>query len=201
MKERTVFGDGSGSDLDNVAAIDFGADVGTVKIGTLACWEHTQPLLKYHTYSQAEVIHVAMWPPVDPYKGVEAQGLYSMSAEGCLNLSQAYAIEGAEYVLHSTGVCNEKGIETLNTPGGLLFQTPGGGHSAVVGPDGARLTKALKEGNPSAEGLVYADLDLTRVVTTSAFLDVVGHYSRPDLLWLGVDKQQKQCVVAKEGLK
>jgi nitrilase len=142
-----------------------------------------------------------MWPPIDPHGGVESPGLYGMSAEGCMSLSQIHAMEGGTYVLHCTGVCNEEGIETLNTPGGLLFQAPGGGHSAVVGPDGRRLTPALKEGSPSTEGIVYADLDLTAVVTNSAFLDVIGHYSRPDLLWLGVDKQQKHCVVARDGVQ
>jgi nitrilase len=139
-----------------------------------------------------------MWPPIDPHGGVESPGFYGMSAEGCLNLSQIHAMEGGTFVLHSTGVCSEKGIKTLNTPGGLLFQAPGGGHSAVIGPDGRRLTEALEQGDPKAEGIVYADLDLTSVVTNSAFLDVVGHYSRPDLLWLGVDKEQKQCVVVKD---
>lgn len=193
--ERTVFGDGSGADLNNVADIDFGGEIGVVKIGTLACWEHTQPLLKYHTYSQSEAVHISMWPPLDPHPGVESPALYSMSADGCQNLSQAYAIEGGTYVLHCTGVCNEKGIQTLKTQEGLLFRQPGGGHSAAMGPDGRRLTKPLADGDPTAEGIVYADLDLTSVVTNRGFLDVVGHYSRPDLLWLGVDEKQKQTVV------
>lgn len=64
--ERTIFGDGSGNDFDNVAEIYFGPDHGMVKVGCLASWEHTQPLLKYHTISQGETIHVAMWPTVSP---------------------------------------------------------------------------------------------------------------------------------------
>jgi predicted amidohydrolase len=195
-----VFGDGSGSDLDNVVDIDFGAEIGTVKIGTLACWEHTQPLLKYHTYSQGEVIHISMWPPVDPHGGVDHPGLWSMSAEGVLNLSQTYAVEGGAYVLHCTAVCTQKGIDALNTKGGLLFQEPGGGQSAVIGPDGRRLTEPLKEG-AVGEGIIYADLDLSRGVTNRSFIDVVGHYSRPDLLWLGVDKQEKKHVVARNGVQ
>ena len=180
--------------------IDFGEDLGKIKIGALACWEHTQPLLKYHTYSQGEVVHIAMWPPIDPHGGEESPALFSMSAEGCFNLSQTYAIEGGSYVLHSTAVWKENVIETMRTAGGSLFQTPGGGHSAVIGPDGRKLTKAL-EGDPTTEGIIYTDLDLMAAVTTSAFLDVVGHYSRPDLLWLGVDKQRKQCVVVKDEIQ
>jgi predicted amidohydrolase len=45
--ERTIFGDGFGGDLTNVVVVDFGPQHGRIKVGCLACWEHTQPLLKY----------------------------------------------------------------------------------------------------------------------------------------------------------
>ncbi|KAJ2985183.1 hypothetical protein NUW58_g5672 [Xylaria curta] len=198
--ERTLFGDGSGSDLNNVVEIDFGGGIGKVKVGTLSCWEHAQPLLKYHTYTQGEAIHISMWPPIDPHGGVAAPTHWAQSAEGCLNLSQTYAIEGGTFVLHCTGVANQKCIDTLQTENCLGFNKPGGGHSCVIGPDGRRLTPPLGDGNPSTEGLVYADLDLTMIVTNRQFIDVVGHYSRPDLLWVGVDKKQKTPVVERAGV-
>ncbi|KAJ2896550.1 Arylacetonitrilase [Zalerion maritima] len=195
--ERTIFGDGSGRDLENVVEIDFAGQVGKVKVGCLACWEHTQPLLKYHTYSLGETVHVAMWPPLYPARGVADPGLWSMTADGCLGLSQTYAVEGAAYVVHATGVCKEKGVEMFGTKGGPVCGEPGGGQSCVVGPDGRRITDPLggeDDQKGTSEGIVFADLDLSRVVTTKGFLDVVGHYSRPDLLWLGVDKRQKVVV-------
>jgi nitrilase len=76
--ERTVFGDASGSSLNNVAELE-----GVGREGALACWEHLQPLLKYHTISLREQIHVAAWPPLHAF--VEAgEGLYGMSADGKL---------------------------------------------------------------------------------------------------------------------
>lgn len=78
--ERTVFGDAGGSSLKNVVDVE-----GVGKVGALACWEHTQPLLKYHTISLREQIHVAAWPPIHKFEE-ESQGLYSMSAEGKLDL-------------------------------------------------------------------------------------------------------------------
>jgi nitrilase len=189
--ERTIFGDGGPKDLVNVAAIDFGGDLGAVKVGSLNCWEHSQPLLKFNTYSQGEEVHISAWPPTDPCGGVDAQGLWSMSTEGCQCMSQAYAIEGGTYVLHCTAICGQKGIDRLQTKGGLLFQEPGGGHSAIFGPDGRRLTTPLADGDTSKEGIIYAELDLGRIVTNRSFIDVVGHYSRPDLLWLGKAKEQQ----------
>jgi len=196
--ERTVFGDGSGADLNNVVEVDFGPEHGKIKVGCLACWEHTQPLLKYHSISQGEAIHVSMWPPIDPTTGVDHPGLFSMTAEGCEVLSQVYAMESTAYVLHSTSVCTQKGIDVLKTQDGLSCRQPGGGHSCVIAPDGRRLTPALGDGKADTEGIVYCDLDLTKVVATRGFLDIVGHYSRPDLLWLGVDRQQKEVIVAKQ---
>ncbi|KXX77194.1 Arylacetonitrilase [Madurella mycetomatis] len=194
--ERTIFGDGSGGDLNNVVEVDFGAEHGKIKVGCLACWEHTQPLLKYHTISQGEAIHIAMWPPIAPTTGVNDPVLWSMTAEGCQSLSQTYAIESTAYVLHATAVCNQESIALLKTEEGIVCNKPGGGHSCVIGPDGRRLTAPIGDGMGVAEGIVYADLDLTRNVATKGFLDIVGHYSRPDLLWLGADRRQKEVIVA-----
>lgn len=72
--ERTIFGDASGNSLMNVVPTQAGK-----RVGSLACWEHCQPLLKYHTATQREDIHSAGWPPLSPHAGQE---LWSMSKEG-----------------------------------------------------------------------------------------------------------------------
>lgn len=74
--ERTVFGDASGDSLLNVKEVSGGLG----RVGCLNCWEHIQPLLKFHTLSQNEEIHVAAWPPVMPHDG--ADSFWSMSREG-----------------------------------------------------------------------------------------------------------------------
>lgn len=77
----------------------------------------------------------------------------------------------------------------MSTEAGILMNTPGGGASAVYGPDGRLMTKPLE---PTTEGFVYADLDFSEALFARSFLDVCGHYSRPDLLWLGCDTRQRQ---------
>jgi nitrilase len=74
--ERTVFGDANGSSLNNVAELE-----GVGRVGALACWEHMQPLLKYHTISLHEQIHVAAWPPLHGFDE-GGEGLFGMSADG-----------------------------------------------------------------------------------------------------------------------
>jgi predicted amidohydrolase len=183
--ERTIFGDSSGDSLHNVVDVP---EIG--KVGALACWEHMQPLLKYHTHSQREEIHVAAWPALDPY--VEnGGGNWGMSREGCTALSQIYALEGGAFVLHASGVILQDGIDLMGTSQGPIYNTPGGGCAAIFGPDGCRLTEPLP---PTQEGLVFADFDKRRILATRMLLDTCGHYSRPDMLWLGVDSRARKHV-------
>ncbi|KAF9534110.1 carbon-nitrogen hydrolase [Crepidotus variabilis] len=179
--ERTIFGDASGDSLKNVVDTNVG------RVGMLACWEHAQPLLKYHTYLQREAIHVSAWPPV--FEHQNGPGFWSMSREGCRSLSQVYAVESQSFVLHATAVLGKHGIDYMKTASGVLFNIPGGGSSAIFGPDGRQLSQDIPE---CEEGILYADLNLHEILKAKGFLDVCGHYSRPDMLWLGVDDDEKK---------
>jgi predicted amidohydrolase len=178
--ERTLFGDASGNSLHNVVDVN---DVG--RVGALMGWEHAMPLLKYHTCLQDPDIHVSCWPPVYEHRG--GPDPFSMSREGCRNLSQTFAIESQSFVLHTTSVITQKGIEKLGMGEGML----GGGSSAIYGPDGRKLSEDIPEG---MEGILYADLEMDEILRARAFLDVCGHGSRPDMLWLGVDGREKRVL-------
>ncbi|KZL78160.1 carbon-nitrogen hydrolase [Colletotrichum tofieldiae] len=191
--ERTIFGDASGQCLKSVGDLSF------ARVGSLACWEHIQPLLKYNTIAQKEEIHVAAWPSVTPHSG-GGPDMWSMSAEGCQTLSRTYAIESSAFVLHCTALITNRGIETHNSSSGAIMCTPGGGTSAIFGPDGRCLTDPVAE---TTETIIYADLDMDAIHRAKMFADCTGHYSRPDLLRLSVDKEIKVLVrsdgdVAKE---
>ncbi|KUL90822.1 hypothetical protein ZTR_00638 [Talaromyces verruculosus] len=178
--ERTIFGDSLNECLTSVVDTPIG------RVGALSCWEHVQPLLKYHTYLQREQIHVAAWPPL--FKASNDGSLFSMSREGTDALASTYAMESQSFVLHTTAVLSQSGIDKMQTSTGLIGNSPGGGFSAVFGPDGRRLSEPISS---TEEGIVYADIDLDHILMSRAFLDVCGHYSRPDLLWLGVDSTAK----------
>jgi nitrilase len=83
------------------------------------------------------------------------------------------------------------GVAAHKTEGNPVFGHIGGGHSAVYGPDGRRLTKPIPA---DEEGFVYADLPMDMLISMRHFADPVGHYSRPELLWLGVDAREKKHV-------
>lgn len=61
----------------------------------------------------------------------------------------------------------------------------------VHGPDGKPLVDPL----PSSEGgLLIADIDLNTIDFAKQIIDVVGHYSRPDLLSLSVNSEAAKHV-------
>ncbi|CAG7923649.1 unnamed protein product [Penicillium olsonii] len=185
--ERTIYGDGSGASLMNV--VD---EPGIGKVGALSCWEHSQPLLRYHTYSQGEEIHVAAWPPINYYSSFpKGTALWSQCCEGAHNLSTTHAIEGNCFVILASSFYSKEGIDRMKLGDGKLYHIPGGGCSAIIAPDGRKLTEDLGE---EEEGLLIADLDLNEIPKVKTMLDVHGHYSRPDLLWLGVDYREKKQV-------
>ncbi|KAL2832786.1 carbon-nitrogen hydrolase [Aspergillus pseudoustus] len=194
--ERTLFGDSTGDSLTTVVETPLG------RIGMLNCWEHLQPLLKYHTYSQGEQVHIAAWPFNGEYAGGPEP--YSVCREANeLTASRAYALEGGVYVLvtnqplsaagaalNSEGQAGAaKGSFMLGSSGGS--SGGGGGAACVFGPDGRQLTEPT---DPSFDGLIYCDIDLDQIDYAKHLTGPVGHYSRPDLLRLLVDDRPKHFV-------
>ena len=181
--ERTVFGEGDGTDLAVVET-----EIGNV--GMLCCWEHLQPLSKYAMYAQNEQIHIAAWPSFSLYRGAA----YALSAEVNNAASQIYAAEGQCFVLAPCATISKEMHQMLCTDDQqrqLLLQ--GGGFARIYGPDGAPLGAALAE---DEEGLVLADIDLGMISLSKSAADPVGHYSRPDVTRLWLNKAPNDRVVS-----
>jgi len=114
--ERTIYGEGHGASLFNV--VD---EPGVGKVGCLSCWEHSQPLLRYHTYSQGEEIHVAAWPPMNSYKDFEpGSALWSQCREGARNLSSTHAIEGGCFVVLPNSFYTQAAVDRQRLGDGKL---------------------------------------------------------------------------------
>ncbi|MEM8497112.1 MAG: carbon-nitrogen hydrolase family protein [Pseudomonadota bacterium] len=178
--ERTVFGDGGGSDLEVV-------DSSIGRIGQLCCWEHLQPLSKYAMYSMHEQIHLAAWPAFSVYPESYALGPQLNNAA-----SQLYAAEGQCFVVAPCGVISPEIIEQLvtNDEQDSLISA-GGGYARIFGPDGRPLCEPLA---PDEEGILVADLPLDMITIAKSFADPVGHYSRPDVARLRLNSGHQPCV-------
>ena len=108
-------------------------------------------------------------------------------AELNTNVSQVYAMEGQCFVVASTAVASPEYIARYcDTAERAAILRPGGGYSAIFGPDGTRLTDPLDE---HTEGLVTATLDLGAIAGAKLSLDPAGHYARPDITRLIVDRR------------
>ncbi|RMF09775.1 MAG: carbon-nitrogen hydrolase family protein, partial [Alphaproteobacteria bacterium] len=166
--ERTVFGEGDGSGL-NVDETPLG------RIGMLCCWEHLQPLSKYALYAMNEQIHIAAWPSFSLYEGVA----YALGPDVNTSASRIYAAEGQCFVIAPCAVVSEDMVDMMcDTEERRAFLKPGGGHARIFAPDGRELGSRLKE---NEEGLVVADIDLGAIALSKAAADPAGHYARPDV--------------------
>lgn len=180
--ERAVFGEGDGSDL----AVH---DTALGRIGALCCWEHLQPLTKYAMFSKHEQVHVAAWPSFSVCKGAA----YALGPEVNTAASQLYAAEGQVFVLAPCSVVGDAALDLFcgDDPVKRQLLQRGGGFARVYGPDGRPLAEPLPE---DAEGILYADIDLSVIPIAKAAADPVGHYSRPDVTRLLLNEAPRRPV-------
>lgn len=178
--ERTVYGDGDGSDFGV-----FDTDLG--RIGQLCCWEHLQPLSKYAMFSMHEQVHVAAWPSFSTYPQA-----YSLGAEANMAASSVYALEGSCFVLAPTAIVSPEMYDMLvETDAQSELISVGGGHAQIFSPDGQAMCEKLPE---DEEGILFAELDLGAIAIAKSFADPVGHYARPDVLKLLINREPQRPV-------
>lgn len=169
--ERTLFGESDGSHI-NVNDTELG------RVGSLCCWEHLQPLVKYAMFSQNEQIHCAAWPSFTLYLGAA----HALSGEMNMAVSQVYAAEGQCFVIAASALCSQEMCDMLcDTPDKQALLQTGGGYSRIFGPDGQSVVEPLPA---DQEGLLIADIDLSMIAYAKNAADPVGHYARPDVFKL-----------------
>jgi aliphatic nitrilase len=180
--ERTLFGEGDGSDL-------FVTDTAFGRIGGLNCWEHYQALTIFTMTALHEQIHVASWPSNDIF-----QPAYNQTIDADRNMTSVYAALTQSFVICSTQVIGSSAQAAWELTEDEKDKLPvGGGWAGVYGPDGDELTRAERLA-PDVEGILYADIDLNDIVDVKAHLDPVGHYSRPDVFNLHVNTRGNSLV-------
>lgn len=165
--ERVIWGFGDGSTVP-VYETPLG------KIGALICWENRMPLLRTALYG----------------KGIEIYCAPTADARDVWQASMTHiALEGGCFVLSANQFCRRKdyppppdyvfaGVEDEPSPDSVVCA----GGSIIISPSGAVLAGPNYEG----EALISADLDLAEIVRAKFDFDVVGHYSRPEVLSLTV---------------
>ncbi len=167
--ERMIWGRGDGSGL-TVAETRVG------RVGALACWEHYNPLARFVLMTEREQIHCAQFP------GSMVGPIFADQIEVTI---RHHALESGCFVINATGWLTPAQVARVTEDEKLQETLQGGCCSAIISPDGAHLQPPLKEG----EGMVVADLDFSLITKRKRMLDSVGHYARPDLFQLRVDRR------------
>jgi nitrilase len=153
--------------------------LGAFTLGGLNCWENWLPLARAALYGMGEDLHIAVWPG---------------SQRNTRDITRFIAIEARSYVVSVSGLMRV-GDFPQETPHLADITSDSGdsyadGGSCVAGPDGEWIVEPLV----GEEGLVVTSLDFNRVRQERQNFDPAGHYARPDVLQLTVNRQRQSTI-------
>ena len=169
--ERMVWAPGDGSTLD-VFETPYG------RLGGLICWENYMPLARYTMYAGGTQLYVApTWDNGEPWlstlRHIAKEGRVSVVG-CCIAMKLSDIDDGYGFKKYYT-----KKDEWINT-----------GDSAIVNPDGKFIAGPLNR----AEGIIYAEIDAAQSAGLRWKLDVAGHYARPDVFELNINRAPQHVI-------
>jgi nitrilase len=166
-EERLVWATGDGHGLRTHS-------LGAFTIGALNCWENWMPLARASLQAQGEDLHVAIWPG---------------NPRNTRDITRFMAMEGRSYVLSVAGLMRSedwpKGLPQAAVLKQVTDDMPWArGGSCLAGPDGNWVIEPVIE----QAGVFTAEIDHSRVRRARHKFDPSGHYSRPDIFQLKVNR-------------
>lgn len=148
-------------------------------VGGLNCWENWMPLARTALYGLGENLHVAVWPG---------------SENNTVDITRFIAKESRSFVVSVSSLMRTQDFPE-DTPhlDFILEKSPkilANGGSCIAGPDGEWIVAPIT----NKEDLITATIDFNRVLEERQNLDVVGHYSRPDVTKLTINRERQSII-------
>lgn len=146
-------------------------------VGGLNCWENWMPFARASLYAQGENVHVASWPGSD---------------RNTMDITRFIAIESRSYIISASSVLPKASIPTslplYDEMVANMDDVPANGGSCIADPNGNWLVAPVTD----KETLITAELGLEEVYKARNTFDPNGHYSRPDVFELKVNRKRQQ---------
>jgi nitrilase len=153
--------------------------LGPFTVGGLNCWENWMPLARTSLYAQGENLHVAVWPG----------GLHNT-----LDLTRHIAKENRMYVISVSGILTKDQIldhvphSNMIKENAPLILSNGG--SCIAAPDGSWVIEPII----NDEVVKTVSINLNQVRRERMNFDPNGHYSRPDVFNLAVNRDRQSLI-------
>ncbi len=148
-------------------------------VGGLNCWENWMPLPRTALYGLGENLHIAVWPGSD---------------HNTKDITRFIARESRSFVVSVSSLMTKQDFpESTPHLEKILEKSPdtlANGGSCIAGPDGEWIIEPVLH----KEGLIIQTIDFNRVYEERQNFDAVGHYSRPDVTKLSVNRERQSTV-------
>ncbi len=168
--ERLIWGFGDGSTLQT-AKTRLGV------IGSVICWENYMPMMRMSMYDQGIELYCA--PTAD-------------DRETWISTVKHIALEGRCFVFSSCQFFTKADYPSKFDTSNIVDDEPiMKGGSCIISP----LGKVLASAGNKKRAIIYSEINLDDIIQGKYDFDVVGHYSRPDIFKLKVNKKSKKPVI------
>ncbi len=148
-------------------------------LGGLNCWENWMPLPRASLYAQGEDLHVAVWPGSD---------------HNTRDITRFIARESRSYVVSVSALMRLEDFPQKTPHLEKIFEKApkvlANGGSCIAGPDGEWIMEPILH----EEGNFYCEIDYNKVLEERQNFDPVGHYSRPDVTQLIVNRERQSTL-------
>jgi len=171
-EERLVWAAGDGNGLQTHKLKQF-------CVGGLNCWENWMPLARTALYGLGENLHIAVWPG---------------AVRNTEDITQFISKEARSFVVSVSGLMRLEDFPQ-DTPHlqEILKNAPeilADGGSCIAAPDGQWIVPPVI----NKEGLIISTVNLDKVLEERQSFDPVGHYSRPDVTKLIVNRERQSIL-------